>query len=131
MDICLLACRLTLRKGREDSASTPSLIRSSSSRVGIVWPTSKNLHLQSRNTQFIFQCLKQTSEKELKASVYLTHGKPPSKSQESSTLSNEKKSHTLQVAGRWNRLPVWFHSLLLMEWNPSASHSPPNLKRNQ
>lgn len=41
--ICLLVCRLTFRKGREERASMPSLVRSSSNRAGNVCPTSKNL----------------------------------------------------------------------------------------
>lgn len=131
MDICLLACRLTLRKGREDNASTPSLMKSSSSKVGIVWPTSKNLHSQSKNVRLVFECSQQVNETELKVPINLTYYKPHSKSQESSTFSNEKQLHTLQVAGRWSRLPVLFHSLLLMGWNLSASHSPPNLRTNQ
>lgn len=131
MDICLLACRLTLRKGREDNASTPSLMKSSSSKVGIVWPTSKNLHSQSKNVRLILERSQQANETQLKAPINLKYYKLCSRSQKSSTFSTERQLHTLQVAGRWNRLPVLFHSLLLMGWNLSASHSPPNLKTNQ
>lgn len=53
------------------------------------------------------------------------------KSQELPSETNTTYLHTLQVVGRWNKLPALFHSLLLMGWNPSAWHLQPNFKEKK
>ena len=101
--------RPAFRKGRDDSES-PSLMTSSSSTAGMLWPTRRNLKKGKKKNDWVWS-LTWYGDQSLCVCV---------------CVCLREALCTWPTGDRLSRRLVWSHSRPLMGWSPSAWHSPPD-----